>query len=391
ATVGIGFTVVALGTAVGVVSKGGFDTALLQKIPLSSGAEGRRLLAFSVLLGAGIALALTAGLALADRLGGLFTHVPPIGWALVAAIAILLVLTWLQDAYFLAIGRARLTFERNVVLSLTKLLLPLPVIALALVQPVALTWALALGASALAGLARSRRFAARGRHRVRRREFLGSAARNMGGGAAEFLPGLLLVPFVLAMQGPEAAAYFGIAWTSAALIFQASGAIGRSALAHLIQSGPQGRPAAIRRGVMEHLVVVAPLALLLGVFASPFLALFGSAYSVQGARVLAILCVSAVLVAPISLYVAVLRSHDRTIAPIAFPVAILAGLAVWAPLLGDRYGIAGIAVAWFLANAPLAAYATWRLRQTTVEVMPFANPAAEIADAAPVHRGADLE
>ncbi|MEA3137754.1 MAG: hypothetical protein QOC71_2035, partial [Thermoplasmata archaeon] len=109
ATVGIGFTVVALGTAVGVVSKGGFDTALLQKIPLSSGAEGRRLLAFSVLLGAGIALALTAGLALADRLGGLFTHVPPIGWALVAAIAVLLVLTWLQDAYFLAIGRARLT------------------------------------------------------------------------------------------------------------------------------------------------------------------------------------------------------------------------------------------------------------------------------------------
>lgn len=384
AVLGVGYTVVALGTLVGVIAKGGLDTALLQKSPGATRVDGHRLLLFGFMVGAGVAVVLTAAMALASNVRGILPDLTLMGWALVAAIAILLVVCWLQDAYFVALGHARFSFERNLVLSIGRLLLPLPVIALAVAHPVPLTWTLALGASVIAGTVRARSIPEREGRRVPRREFLQSAARNVSGGAAEFLPGLLLAPLVLALDGPESAAYFGIAWTAAALIFQTSGAIGRSALAHMIKAGPQGRPSAIRKGVVEHLWIVAPLAVLLGVLAPQFLGIFGRAYAQQGAPVLVILCVSAVFVAPTSLYLAVLRSRDRSFALVAFPAAMIVSLLVWAPILGSRYGLNGVAVAWLISNVPFGAYAAWRLHRETLEVMPFAN-------AAPVAYRADME
>ncbi|MHB1261997.1 MAG: lipopolysaccharide biosynthesis protein [Thermoplasmatota archaeon] len=384
ALVGIGYTVVALGTVIGVVAKGGLDTALVLKVPGTSSSGGRRLLAFGFAVATGVCLVLTALLAAAALGFGALPDLDAFGWTLVGAIAVLMVLTWLQDAYFLALGHARLTFERNLVLTAGRILLPLPIVLLAFAQPVPLTWGLALAASAVVGMVRGRALPKRNGHRVPRREFLATAGRNVSGGAAEFLPGLLLAPLVLALEGPEAAAYFGIAWTAASLVFQMSGSIGRSALAHMVQSGPEGTPSAIRKGVTEHLWVVAPLALLVGLFASPLLAVFGPGYASQGAAVLVILCASTLVVAPVSLYLAVLRSRDRSRQLIAFPAALVLCLAVAAPLLGSRYGLIGIALAWVAANAPFGLYATWRLRRESREVMPLAG-------SSPVLRGADLE
>src|SRR5688572_33008539 len=61
--IGLGYTVVALGTVVGVVAKGGFDTALLLKVPASSKADGHGLLTFGFAVAAGAALAITGLLA----------------------------------------------------------------------------------------------------------------------------------------------------------------------------------------------------------------------------------------------------------------------------------------------------------------------------------------
>jgi O-antigen/teichoic acid export membrane protein len=251
---------------------------------------------------------------------------------------------------------------------------------------VALTWLAALAASAFVGVLRARTVPPREGSAVPRRAFLQSSGRNLSGGAAEALPGLLLAPLVLAVDGPAAAAYFGMAWTAASLVFQTSAAIGRSALAQMIQAGAGGRAAAVRKGVVQHLWLVAPLAVLGSLFAPRLLALFGPAYAEQGGAVLALLCASAVFVAPTSLYLAVLRARDRSLALILFPAAMVVSLAVLAPALDARLGLIGVALAWLLSNVPFGAYAAWRLHQEVQGVTPLAPPAA-----APVARPLDLE
>lgn len=383
AAMGVGYAAVALGTLIGVVAKGGLDTALIHAVPGASRRQGAGLLALSIAVGAGAAAAVTAALALAAHAGGALRDFSWPAWGLIAAIAALLVVSWMQDAYFVALGLARYSLERNLALSAGRLLLPLPIVALAWAHPVPLTWTLALLASALAGLARSRRVPDRRGRPVAAKAFLRSSLRNVAGGAAEFLPGLLLVPLVLAIDGPAAAAYFGIAWTAASLLFQTSAAIGRSAFAQMVRAGPASLPSAIRRGVVEHALVVAPVAVAVAVFAPQFLALFGPAYATHGALVLSILCASVVFVAPTSLYLAVLRARGAGRALVVFPVAMMASLALAAPPLDARYGLPGVAWAWVAANVPFGLYALWKLRRLA-GVMPVAGPA-------PVARGLDLE
>jgi O-antigen/teichoic acid export membrane protein len=372
--IGIGYSVVALGTLVGLLAKGGLDTAILLKVPASASADGRRLLTIGFGVATCVAILMTTVLA-ASALGfGFFPDLDGLAWVLVGVIAVLLVLTWLQDAYFVALGQAGRSLERNFVLSVGRLMLPLPVVLLAFAQPVPLTWALALGASAAVGLVRIRTMPQRTGRTVPGSEFFRTAARNVSGGAAEFLPGLLLVPLVLLLEGPEAAAYFGIAWTAAALLFQISGAIGRGALAQMVQAGPAGTRSAVRKGAMQHLWLVAPLTIAVGLLAAPLLSIFGAAYASNGAGVLAILCASILVVAPAWLYLAVLRSQDRTWPLVALPVALLLALVVLAPLLGARYGLVGIAFAWFLANTPFGLYGAVQLSRQPREVISLAQP-----------------
>jgi O-antigen/teichoic acid export membrane protein len=358
--VGLGYAIVALGTTVGVVAKGGLDTALLRTVPGAHRDEAGRLLRFGTLVGAAVALVLCLGLALLAR-GGL--GVPTLGaggWAMVAAISVLLLVTWLQDAYFLAEGRASFSWKRNLVLSGARLLLPLPILALAIPFPIPTVWALALAASALAAAGFGRSIPHRDGRRVPRREFLASAARNLTGGAAEFLPGLLLAPIVLAIDGPAAAAYFGIAWTAASLLFLTSAAISRSALADILRTGG-AHAAAVRRGALQNLCVVAPAAVGGALLAPNVLSLFGRAYGAQGAGVFAVLCLSALLIAPFYLYLAVLRARERPVELVAFPLAMVAVLLVLTPLLESRLGLPGVGLAWVAANAPFALWSLWKL------------------------------
>ena len=383
AAMGVGYAAVALGTLLGVIAKGGLDTALIQTVPGASRRQGAKLLAVSMATGAGAAAFLTGAVAVAARLGGVLHDFSWPAWALIAGIAMLMVVSWLQDAYFVALRLARYSLERNLALSAGRLLLPLPIVALAIAHPVPLTWTLALLASALAGLLRSRRVPERDGRTVPAKTFLRSSLRNVAGGAAEFLPGLLLVPLVLARDGPIAAAYFGIAWTAASILFQTSAAIGRSAFAQMVQAGKAGLPSAIRRGVAEHMLVVAPVAIAVAIFAPEFLGLFGSGYAAHGASILSILCASIVVVAPTSLYLAVLRARGDARPLVLFPLAMMASLALLAPVLDAGYGLAGVAWAWVAANVPFGLYASWRLLQST-GVMPVARPA-------PVARPLDLE
>ncbi len=361
--IGLGAALVALGTIVGVLAKGGLDTALLRSVPGASREEAGRLLRFAALAGAAVSVALTTGIAAAAFGGHAMAQLSPLGWFMVAAIAILLVVTWLQDAYFLAEGDAKFSFQRNLVLSAARVLLPLPIVLLASPYPVAVTWALALLCSALAAVGFARRIPARSGRLVPRRAFLQSAMRNVSGSAAEFLPGLLLAPLVLAIDGAEAAAYFAIAWTAASLLFLASAAMSRSALAEMVRAGPSGQASAIRRAALHHLVIVVPAALVGMAIAGPALGVFGPGYAQAGGPVLVVLCASVLFVAPSYLYLSVLRARDRWAPLLVFPAAMMLALAALAPLLAARFGLVGVAIAWLLANIPFGLYAAWKLWQ----------------------------
>lgn len=373
--VGLGYATIALGTTVGLIAKGGLDLALLKAVPGASRVEATRLLRYGTGLGVAGALALTLIIAAVSVFGGWSRQAAGPGWILVASIGCLLVMTWLQDAYFLAEGRARHTLERNLVFSAARFVLPVILVMFALPHPIALTWAIALAASAAAAAFIMARLPHRDGRQVPRREFVTSAARNVSGSAAEFLPGLVLAPLVLALDGEESAAYFGIAWTAASVLFLASAAISRAALAEMVRGGATSHAAAIRRTVVQHAWLLLPAAIFTAAIAPYALALFGAEYAREGALVLSILCASLVVVAPSYLYLAVLRAQERPWPLILFPAAMVATLAVIVPLLESRWGLEGVAIAWSVAHAPFGAYASWKLMTLAREVSPHGVPA----------------
>jgi O-antigen/teichoic acid export membrane protein len=378
-TIGVGYTTVAVGTTIGVLAKGGLDTALVRTVPSASAPSAARLLALAVGIGCAtallVALALLGVGALASN-AGLGSGLAPLtgwAWAAAAAIGVLLVVTWLQDAWFLAEGHVQTNLVRTVAASGVRIVLPFLLIAWAAPSPVAAAWAAALVASAAVGLVLVRRRPAREGRSVRTDEFLGSAARNMAGSAAEFLPGLLLAPIVLATDGPAAAAYFGMAWTVASMLFLAAGAVGRSALAAMAMPGA-ATALALRRGLVQTFAVVGPGAVLGIVLAPWVLGVFGPDYAREGALAFAILCASVVVVAPASLYLSVLRIRERTLPLVALPLMTIALLLVLTPPMEARLGLPGVALAWAAANTPFGAWAIARLIGETREVTLVAKP-----------------
>ncbi len=359
ADIGTGYAIVSLGTTVALIAKGGLDTALLRNVPTSSGPDGTRLLHFSMALALAAVLGLCTILALAARAGMPLPRLADGGWPLVAAIAALMVTIALQDAWFLAEGRARATFRRNLAFSGARLALPLPVVALAIPMAVPVAWMLALVLAAIVGTTMARHPQPRNGRAVPRREFLRSALRNATGSAAEFLPGLVLVPLVFVIAGATSAGYFGMAWAIATMLTLASAAIGRAALADMARNGKAH--VAVRRAIRQTAVVVVPGTVLCAALARPVLHIFGADYAHAAAPTLMVLAASALFVAPSFLYLAVLRAQERPAPLIIFPAGMIIALALLAPPFITTWGLLGVAAAWLLTNAPFGLYASFRL------------------------------
>ncbi len=374
AEIGLGYTIVAFATMVAVLAKGGLDTAIVRILPTTDHAAGKRLVLIAVCLGAGVALAVAALLAGLTSAGFGIPGLDAQAWGIMAALSALLVVMWLQDASFLAQGAAGRTATRTAIMSTVRLAAPWPAVILAWAHPVAASWTVAILVSVVLGMwwGRSKATAPGGPAPIA--AFMTTATRNLAGSAAEFLPGLLLAPIVLALEGAEAAAYFGIAWTVASLLFLASGAVSRSAMASMVGADRDARARAVRRAALQHLAIVAPCATMAIMLAPQLLGIFGAEYATQAWRPLVLLCASIVVVAPGYLYLAVLRAGDGGWRLILFPAALLAVIFAIVPTFQARWGLTGVAAAWFVANAPFGLWATWRLIGTTQGVNAVAHP-----------------
>jgi O-antigen/teichoic acid export membrane protein len=357
---GVGYAIVSLATIVAVLAKGGFDTAILRTVPVAQPAQSRRLYRLGVLVGCVLAVAGATALAVANGLPDRSLA----GWAITAALGALLVATWLQDAWFLAAGDAWPSLQRNLVLGAGRLAAPFAVVAVAVPHPFAASLVLALALSAAAGALLARRLGAPVPSALlppvgpTAKGFLRTAFRNAASSAAEFLPGLLLAPVVLAAAGPSAAGAFAIAWSGASLLFLASSAMARAALAALTREPERGAQA-LRRALAQHAMLVLPGALLLAVAAPLWMGVFGMSHAQAASSTLAALALSIVLVAPANLHLAVLRARDSSVALVAYPAATVLLLLAAAPPLIHLWGLPGAAAAWAIACLPLGT-AGWR-------------------------------
>jgi O-antigen/teichoic acid export membrane protein len=362
--IGIGFTVVAVGTAIGLVARGGLATALMRHVPKTHGAAGNQLYALATIVGCILALVATplAWLALGARMAH---SMLPADWMMAGGLAVLLIVAWMQDAYLLARGRVGSTVVRNAAFSAMKLALPLAFVLWPLRGAVAYSWLGSLLVAAVCGQWLIRRI------RIERGSpsdvggFRRSAWRNTLSNASEFLPGLVLTPIVLAREGAAAAAYFGMAWTVASLLFLAITAIGRSSLTQMVRGD---HPAvATRKAVVQAVILILPAAALGTVMARIALLVFGADYAAAATNTLQILLASVVFVIPSALYLDVLRARELTRPLNLLPVGLLLGLFVLAPLLVARMGIEGVAWAWLIVNAPFGLWSMGRIAQIVKE------------------------
>jgi O-antigen/teichoic acid export membrane protein len=363
--VGTAYTVIAAGTALAIIAKGGLDTALVQSAAVANLRTSRRLAMVAAATASMVAIVLLLAIAGLDHALPIVLVPRSLSAPWVFAVALLLELLWLQDAYFLGTATVRHSFVRNLVLSASRLAFPIALIRSNAPHPILLSWMLAVTVSVAAGFWFSTRTPARAGRDVGLREFLLRSGRHIGGNSAEFLPGLLLAPLVLRLEGEENAAYFGMAWTVASLLFLGSAAVSRSALAEFSQTRTDVGHA-VRRGVLQHLFGVFPFAGLVAVAAPIILFAFGATYTQRGLVPLWILLASVPFVAALYLYFALLRARDAALPLIVFPLVLVLGIYLTAPILAARWGIAGIAAAWFIVNAPLGTYAALRLKKKRI-------------------------
>jgi len=157
------------------------------------------------------------------------------------------------------------------------------------------------------------------------------------------------------------------------MLFLAASAVGRSALAEMARPSVPAA-LALRRGLAQTFLVVGPAALA-GIVLAPFLlGIFGPDYARHGALPFVLLCASVLVVAPSSLYLSVLRVRERTLPLALLPLSTIAFLLLLAPPLAARWGLAGVAAAWGLANLPFGAWAIARLFAETRGVTLAAQP-----------------
>ena len=160
---------------------------------------------------------------------------------------------------------------------------------------------------------------------------------------------LLMTPLiVLDVRGPQQAAFYYIAFQVASLLFSVAYAVSVSFFAESSYDGSQLK-SLLRRSAKVLILVCVPSSLLLALGGHWLLLLFGGAYSANGSSSLAVLALSAPSVALCSAATTVLRITGQLRA-IMVTNAVYAVAIVGLTLVGARYGLQWVALAWLLGN-----------------------------------------
>ncbi len=304
------------------------------------------------------------------------------------------------DSAFLAFRNARYILVRNLLFGLR---VPLPLVFAGVLGFMGIFLASGLGGLVAAGVAL---FVLLPRvirdYRPRPNLSMGFlrplASFSLGNKASE-IAGILLVTLlpllIIEVLSPSDAAWFYIAWFLGSSLYVIPGAMSMSLFAE------GSRPDAsfsrdIPRTIGGSVLLMAPAAVLLWVFGSGLLSLFGPNYAVEGHELLQWLILASPFVLVNSIYFTVLRVKRR-IAPLVVASGFTTGFVLgWSYFLLPIQGIPIVGQAFFAAQALLAgavAFATLLRYRRATKGIPTSpgrpSGPSSLSAASPSHRDRD--
>jgi O-antigen/teichoic acid export membrane protein len=186
----------------------------------------------------------------------------------------------------------------------------------------------------------------------------------------------LLPVLVASLLGPEANAYFYVAWLIVAAFDFALSSIGTSLTAE--GAHDPGRLPQLAAGLLRRIAVLAGVAVLILVVAAPLiLRLFGGAYAASATPLLRLLAVATMLRVVFLVWSGIARVRRRVgqvLAVQAVHAALVLSLSI--PLM-HRMGITGIGLGYLIAQAMVAALLAprlWRYHRSPVPAAATSGP-----------------
>ena len=183
------------------------------------------------------------------------------------------------------------------------------------------------------------------------------SAANYAANLLLLCPAALIPLVILDLRGAPQAGIFFMAFQVANLLFQLGYAVSASFFAEGSHEGSD-LPLLVRRTVRLIVLVCVPCSVFVALTAHWILLVFGHAYSANGASTLAILALSAPLVALCWAAMTVLRI-TKQLAAVVVVSAVYAVVIVALALLGVRQGLQWVAVAWLVGNTAGGLLAAW--------------------------------
>jgi O-antigen/teichoic acid export membrane protein len=174
----------------------------------------------------------------------------------------------------------------------------------------------------------------------------------------------------LELLEPEAASVFAIAWLTSSTLDMVATNVGT---ALTIETSYGVDPEALRRTIFRRAMPLVALVTAVGVLLAPLiLALYGPAYSADGAHTLQILLLASVPRCLVTFAIAESRAH-RNMKAIVWLRAQNAALALGlSAVLAPRFGVEGMALAWLVAQlfgGVAAIRLVWRRPAPSLEVL----------------------
>lgn len=173
-------------------------------------------------------------------------------------------------------------------------------------------------------------------------------------------PGLILPLMVVNTLGPEATAYFYIAWSTAGLLQAISLATSLSLFAEGSHNKQQLRQDAIKSLKLISLLLL-PAITLIFLMGEKLLLLFGGAYSENATTLLWVLAIACLPVSFNYIYLSVRRVENKLRGVVCLTLFVAAATLLLSYLLLAEFGLLGIGIGWLASQGIAAAVAGCKL------------------------------
>lgn len=173
-------------------------------------------------------------------------------------------------------------------------------------------------------------------------------------GSLVSLAAISLLPIIIVIQvGASANAYFYLSWTIAYTLYLVSRNMGMSLITEAAGEQRKLNLYSYRTFIQTARLLV-PLVSIIVITAPNILRLFGKNYSIEGATLLRLLCLSALPNMVTSIYTSVVRVQRRMkplVLVLTVPYILVIALSY---LLMDTYGVVGVGIAWLASQSFVA-------------------------------------